>query len=429
MAAATPASQPLRPRTFSVGSCTSTSSVFSVKRLNAEAMLIAGAAWVPDDAIDACMVCFVAFTAFRRKHHCRSCGALVCGGCSKGRMRIDGLDQRSRVCDVCQRTDVPHLTWQEWLWNIELLRANCQVSTWWSCVMKRRHMSFSTIPSLDDIERRYGQNATPTLGPNPSKLAQDLHQIHIDTDRTFNLPRHRSLPFDPRSTTKDSRKHALRRVLKAYATSNPSIGYCQGMDYVVAVLLFGSKWECSHAFRLLYVLMESFDLQGIYAPGLPLLNARFYQLDELVHTHLQDLHEHLVDHHMHPNAYATGWILTLFANCQALAPRVVLRFFDLFISKGWKSFFRVALALLSLAKRMLMLAHTTEALMAILHTSLHELVPESDTSIHSFFTLARSFKVTNTRLRSLEEQFCRTSNGGTFLDEDLMDLHHPICPT
>ncbi|RHY59735.1 hypothetical protein DYB38_000458 [Aphanomyces astaci] len=132
------------------------------------------------------------------------------------------------------------------------------------CVMKRRHMSFSTIPSLDDIERRYGQNATPTLGPNPSKLAQDLHQIHIDTDRTFNLPRHRSLPFDPRSTTKDSRKHALRRVLKAYATSNPSIGYCQ---------------------------------------------------------------------------------------------------------------------------------------------------------------------VTNTRLRSLEEQFCRTSNGGTFLDEDLMDLHHPICPT
>ncbi|ETW08931.1 hypothetical protein, variant [Aphanomyces invadans] len=368
--------QPLRPRNVSVGSCTSTTSVFSVKVLHADAMLIAGAPWVPDDAMDVCMVCFALFTPFRRKHHCRSCGALVCGNCSKGRLRIDGMEQKSRVCDVCQRTDLPPQTWQEWLWSIELLRATCQTAAWWSSVMKRRQMTIGAIPSLDDVERRSGDDVD-ALQTHP-KHAQDLHQIQIDIDRTFNAPRHRSLPVESysRNALKDIRKHALQRVLNGYAACYPSIGYCQGMDYVASILLFGSKWDCSYAFRLLCVLMETYDLKSIYSPGLPLLNARFYQLDELVHVHLRDLHDHLVHHQIHPNVYASGWFLTLFANFHSLAPRVVLRFFDLFFATGWKAFFRVALALLSMAKRMLLHAHHTDALLTLLHTRLFDLVPD-----------------------------------------------------
>jgi len=38
--------------------------------------------WTPDTASDHCLLCGIEFTLFRRRHHCRLCGALVCGSCS-----------------------------------------------------------------------------------------------------------------------------------------------------------------------------------------------------------------------------------------------------------------------------------------------------------------------------------------------------------
>jgi len=38
--------------------------------------------WVPDEESDSCMLCKKSFAMFDRKHHCRSCGILVCHDCS-----------------------------------------------------------------------------------------------------------------------------------------------------------------------------------------------------------------------------------------------------------------------------------------------------------------------------------------------------------
>ena len=34
--------------------------------------------WVPNERFDSCQICTKLFGIFRRKHHCRSCGVLVC---------------------------------------------------------------------------------------------------------------------------------------------------------------------------------------------------------------------------------------------------------------------------------------------------------------------------------------------------------------
>jgi len=57
---------------------------------------------VPDHFFKECQVCNVKFTFVRRRHHCRLCGRVVCGGCSAGRIP-DVNDQPLRACDNCMK--------------------------------------------------------------------------------------------------------------------------------------------------------------------------------------------------------------------------------------------------------------------------------------------------------------------------------------
>ncbi|KAI0241670.1 hypothetical protein L0F63_005098 [Massospora cicadina] len=67
--------------------------------------------WIPDDQAVHCHTCREEFTVFRRKHHCRLCGNVVCHACSANTFFIPGssmADLRSaRACDRCYRTKFP----------------------------------------------------------------------------------------------------------------------------------------------------------------------------------------------------------------------------------------------------------------------------------------------------------------------------------
>jgi len=66
--------------------------------------------WILDGEVTKCMICTQKFTLFIRRHHCRSCGYVVCHKCSSQRavilqLRSDKLsmleNNESRVCDLC----------------------------------------------------------------------------------------------------------------------------------------------------------------------------------------------------------------------------------------------------------------------------------------------------------------------------------------
>ncbi|CAG8434947.1 7701_t:CDS:10 [Ambispora gerdemannii] len=67
--------------------------------------------WVPDTSTDRCMNCSDEFTIFRRKHHCRACGKIICHACSTRNFVIPGSneqdDQIVRACDPCLFTMFP----------------------------------------------------------------------------------------------------------------------------------------------------------------------------------------------------------------------------------------------------------------------------------------------------------------------------------
>ncbi|CAN0853604.1 SH3 domain-containing protein PJ696.02 [Linum grandiflorum] len=61
--------------------------------------------WLADSTASACMLCGVRFHPIMcSRHHCRFCGGIFCGQCSKGRSLLPGKFRTAnpeRVCDVC----------------------------------------------------------------------------------------------------------------------------------------------------------------------------------------------------------------------------------------------------------------------------------------------------------------------------------------
>lgn len=69
-------------------------------------------AWVPDSRADRCMSCSESFVIWRRKHHCRLCGRVVCWSCSTRKFVIAGYEEGkedtiARACDACYESTFP----------------------------------------------------------------------------------------------------------------------------------------------------------------------------------------------------------------------------------------------------------------------------------------------------------------------------------
>ncbi|KAH9506660.1 Zinc finger FYVE domain-containing protein 9 [Dermatophagoides farinae] len=58
--------------------------------------------WIPDEDAQNCLHCDVRFTLIKRRHHCRSCGKVLCSQCCNFKARLPYLDYKeARVCQLC----------------------------------------------------------------------------------------------------------------------------------------------------------------------------------------------------------------------------------------------------------------------------------------------------------------------------------------
>ena len=124
----------------------------------------------------------------------------------------------------------------------------------------------------------------------------------------------------------------LFNVLKAYSIHNPEVGYCQGMGFIVGMLL--SHMEELDAFNVLNSLMHrkgEYNMQGLYKPGLPLLNEYLAKLDRMIHNELPILSDHFASLGVETSMFASQWILTLFVyNLEWVEAKKIFNLFLLF---------------------------------------------------------------------------------------------------
>ncbi|XP_038904801.1 ecotropic viral integration site 5 protein homolog isoform X3 [Benincasa hispida] len=155
-----------------------------------------------------------------------------------------------------------------------------------------------------------------------------------DIPRTF--PGHPALDENGRDS--------LRRLLLAYALHNPSVGYCQAMNFFAGILLLLMPEE--NAFWTLVGIIDDY-FDGYYTEEM--IESQVDQLvfEELMRERFPKLVKHL-DYLGVQVAWITGpWFLSIFVNM--LPWESVLRVWDVLLFEGNRvMLFRTALALMEL---------------------------------------------------------------------------------
>ncbi|CAE7187136.1 Tbc1d10b [Symbiodinium pilosum] len=186
--------------------------------------------------------------------------------------------------------------------------------------------------------------------------SKTVEAIEKDLDRTFPGLE----DFD------DRKKRELANMLRAHAGLFPSVGYCQGMNFVAGFLLLvaGRVPDASKdAFFLLVQMMVKYRANLLFCDGLPLLKLHTFQYRTLLQRLFPDVHRHFMENQITPELYLTKWILTVFT--QPLCFDAAARVWDLIVCDGLQAVVLIGLGIVKL-RRSRLLQEDTEGILDML---------------------------------------------------------------
>eukprot|EP01091_Cochliopodium_minus_P009599 TRINITY_DN2392_c0_g1_i1.p1 TRINITY_DN2392_c0_g1~~TRINITY_DN2392_c0_g1_i1.p1 ORF type:complete len:686 (+),score=197.69 TRINITY_DN2392_c0_g1_i1:34-2091(+) len=169
-----------------------------------------------------------------------------------------------------------------------------------------------------------------------------VEQIEKDLKRTF--PTH--VQFKD-----DIGQKSLYRVLHAFSLHNVNVGYCQGMGFVVALLLMYIPEEES-AFWALVHIIDHYEMEGMWAQNLAGLKRAYFRLEKLMEEHVPKVLQHIEKKDLSINIIAPQYFLTVFLyNC--VWP-CCLRIWDIFLYEGHTTIYATAIALFLLNEKQIL---------------------------------------------------------------------------
>ncbi|KAH0403507.1 RabGAP/TBC, partial [Aureobasidium melanogenum] len=202
----------------------------------------------------------------------------------------------------------------------------------------------------------------------------------------------------------------LGQVLKCYNLYDSEIGYCQGMGFIVGILLM--KMDARDAFCVFVRLMENHGLRDSYSHSLTGLHSRIFQFQQL----LTPLAPKLVAHFKNLGvefAYLSQWFMTIFATTCPLD--TLFRIYDIVLAEGAdETVMRVALAvILKNEQKLLAMAELEDVLQLLLSREIWEPYENNpDQLIEEVTTLFKQV-VTRDALDKLGKQFLKQAERGS----------------
>ncbi|POM74019.1 TBC domain containing hypothetical protein [Phytophthora palmivora] len=184
-------------------------------------------------------------------------------------------------------------------------------------------------------------------------LASELEST--EATRQIDVDLHRTVADEDKELWTEEKSRMMRRVLVAYSLYNPSLGYCQGLNYIVARCL--QHLDEEEAFYLLIAIVRL--VPDDYYTTMLGLAVDQHVFADLVRLQYPEVSEHLAElggSGMELSLACTEWFLTLFASpCDR---EVTFQIWDAIYLQGDEVLFRVALALLQQAKPELLACNT-----------------------------------------------------------------------
>lgn len=181
------------------------------------------------------------------------------------------------------------------------------------------------------------------LGPHYYKqlVSKSNSSSHDPSSKQIELDLLRTLPNNRHYATVDSPGICkLRNVLLAYSWHNPSIGYCQGMNRIAAIiLLFLSEEE---AFWCLVAIIDYIMPADYYSKTMLAAQADQRVLKDLIQEKLPRTASHLEQYSVDLSLFTFNWFLTVFVD--NIPIETFLRIWDAFLFEGSKVLFRFAVA-------------------------------------------------------------------------------------
>lgn len=160
-------------------------------------------------------------------------------------------------------------------------------------------------------------------------------------------------------TTKDSEaalrlghgQDALRNILRAYNMYDTTVGYCQGMNYIVAMFLTFLNNDEESSFWLLVVTMnhQPYKLCDLFGEDMAGTHEVLYIAEKLINKFLPELYKHFEEQGVHVSMFITEWLVTIYVS--KFPFELVARVWDCFLVEGWKVVYRVMLSLLDHASK------------------------------------------------------------------------------
>ncbi|XP_016453871.1 uncharacterized protein LOC107778180 [Nicotiana tabacum] len=223
------------------------------------------------------------------------------------------------------------------------------------------------------------------------KVTPATKQIDHDLPRTF--------PGHPWLDTPEGHA-ALRRVLVAYSFRDSDVGYCQGLNYVAALLLLVMKTE-EDAFWMIAVLLENVLVSDCYTKNLSGCHVEQRVFKDLLTKKCPRIAAHLDALEFDVSLVCTEWFLCLFA--KSLPSETTLRVWDVLFNEGANLLFHVALAIFKMNEEELLTVHHVGDIIHIIQKSTHQLFDPDDLLTVAFDQIGFMTTTTISRQRKKQE--------------------------
>ncbi|XP_041472007.1 uncharacterized protein LOC121421375 [Lytechinus variegatus] len=200
---------------------------------------------------------------------------------------------------------------------------------------------------LDEEEENNPGRTEETDRHQPAEMKhliplQILRQIVVDLERTF--PTHRLL-MGSKPEAKEGRA-SLFRLLSVYALYNPTVGYCQGMSYLVGMLLMVMNDEEDVFWAMVALFEKPKFLAGYFDKNLKRIQSHASLFHKLLRQRFPKVAKHFDSLGVQPLMYVTPWFMCLYTSLPCWD--TVLAIWDLILLDGVTTIFRVGLSLIDI---------------------------------------------------------------------------------